>query len=373
MFDLTRHPRLLKLLSLGDRAWAFLRRRNAGWREAENQLAGFYARMWKEAAEAVGASIEDLGLGVFEVRRGDACTRVVQNSTSMDDLATFCIARSKPVIYRLLKQHDLRTPRYAEFAIHDMRPAVALLETVRGDCVVKPGSGTGGGRGITTGIRTRWQLARAAFAASLFSDDLLIEEQIAGNNYRLLYLDGKLLDAVVRQPPDVTADGRSSVLRLVQGVNAERLECGPKLAHGLLTIDLDMKRTLAKQGYTLASVPPAGTVLTLKTAINENAGPDNVTATGQLGEALIEEGARAAALARVRLAGVDIITRDPGVSLKESGGVILEVNTPPGYYWHYNKREGAFPLAVHVLKALLNPPSGEQCSSQDSAVPLGSF
>lgn len=367
MFDLTRHPRLLKLLSLFDRGWAFLLRRNMRHREADNHLAAFYARMWKEAADTVGASFEDLGLGAFEIRLGDASTRVVQNSSSMDDLATFSIARSKPVIYRLLNRHGLRTPRYAEFEIGNMRPAVALMDSTSGDCVVKPGSGTGGGRGITTGIRTRWQLARAAYAASLFSDDLLIEEQIEGDNYRLLYLDGKLIDAVKRQPPNVIADGRSSLRRLVETVNEERLARGPKVAHGLLTLDMDMKRTLAKQGYSFASVPPAGTVVTLKTAINENAGADNVSVTNQLSEALIEEGAKAAALARVRLAGVDVITRNPHVSLRESGGVILEVNTPPGYYWHYNKRDGAFPLAVHVLNALLAPQPCELCS----AAPIG--
>lgn len=356
MLDLTRHPRLLKLLSLFDRARAYFGRRHAGRRQAEGHLAAFYARVWKEAADEVGATLEDLGMGVYEIRLGEARTRVVQNTTAMDDHATFLVARSKPVIYGLLNRNDLPTPRFAEFGIDDMRPAVALLEAVGGDCVVKPGSGTGGGRGVTTGIRTRWQLARAAFAASLHSDDLVIEEQIDGDNYRLLYLDGTLIDAVHRKPPTVIADGRSSLLRLVKGANAERLACGPGLSHVLLTIDMDMKRTLAKQGYTLASVPPAGAVVTLKTAINENAGPDNRTATDEIGEALVEEGAQAAALAGVRLAGVDVITRDPRRSLRESGGVILEVNTPPGYYWHYHKRDGAFPLAVHVLNHLLAVP-----------------
>jgi cyanophycin synthetase len=362
MFDLTRHPRLLKLLSLFDRARAFVAGRNAGRREAESHLAAFYARIWKEAADAVGATLEELGLGVYEIRLGEACTRVAQNSTSMDDLATFCVTRSKSVIYGLLNRDGLRTPRYAVFDIADMRPAVALLESIRSDGVVKPGSSSGGGRGVTTGVRTRWQLARAAYAASLFSDDLLIEEQVSGDNYRLLYLQGKLIDAVLRQPPRVTADGRSSLLRLVQTINAERLARGSELAHALLTIDLDMRRTLAKQGFTLASVPPAGVVVTLKTAINENAGADNVTALDCLGTPLIEEGARAAALARVRLAGVDVITTDPRRSLRESGGVILEVNTPPGYYWHYHKCDGTFPLAVHVLKHLLATRSSELCS-----------
>lgn len=363
MFDLTRHPRLLKLLSLFDRARAFVDRRNVGRRDAETHLAAFYSRMWKESADAVGATLEDLGMGVYEIRLGEACTRVAQNSTSMDDLATFCITRSKSVIYGLLNRHGLPIPRYAAFDITDMRPAVGLLESVGGDCVVKPGSGSGGGRGVTTGVRTRWQLARAAHAASFFSDDLLIEEQVSGGNYRLLYLDGKLIDAVLRQPPSVTADGRSSLLRLIQAINAERLARGSELAHGLLTIDLDMKRTLAKQGYTLATVPPAGVMVTLKTAINENAGSDNVTVLDRLGAPLIAEGAKAAALARVRLAGVDVITPDPRRSLRESGGVILEVNTPPGYYWHYHKRDGAFPLGVHVLKHLLAVQSNELCPS----------
>ena len=46
-------------------------------------------------------------------------------------------------------------------------------------------------------------------------------------------------------------------------------------ATGLLTLDLDMKRTLAKQGLSFSSVPLAGKAVSVKTAINENCGPDN--------------------------------------------------------------------------------------------------
>jgi cyanophycin synthetase len=166
---------------------------------------------------------------------------------------------------------------------------------------------------------------------------------------------------VVRRPPTVTGDGTSSVHRLVQQANAERIQGGPAVSHGLLRIDMDMKRTLARQGMSLASVPGKGEVVTLKTAINENCGADNETVTHLLGSALIEEGARAAAVTGVRLAGVDVITRNPGVSLRESGGVILEVNSPPGYYWHYHKRDGVCPVATHVLQALLGCGHSNQC------------
>jgi len=354
MFDLTRHPRLLKLLSFWDRGRAFLQKRDAGRRAADRQLGAFYARVWREAAAQLGADIEDLGDGVFEIRLGELRTRVQQNTTAMDDLATHCVVRTKPVIYKLLERSGLPTPGHLAFAVEDMSAAVEFLKTTDRACVIKPAAGTGGGMGVTTNIRTPWQLGRAAFAAARHGGDLLIEEQIEGDNYRLLYLDGKLIDAVVRRPPTVIGDGKSTILRLVQGANAARAQNGS--SHGLLSIDFDMKRTLARHGLSLNSVPGMGTTVIVKTAINENCGLDNVTAAEMLCPSIIRDGAEAAAIAGIRLAGVDVVTRDPGVPLRESGGVFLEVNSPPGYYWHYHKRDGAFPVAVHVLECLLGTP-----------------
>jgi cyanophycin synthetase len=234
-----------------------------------------------------------------------------------------------------------------------MDRAIAFMESSPRECVIKPAKGTGGGRGVTTGIRRRLHLALAAASAAVYGDDLLIEEQLEGDNYRLLYLDGVLLDAFVRKPPTAVADGHSTVFRLVRRANAERLRHGFVLSQVLLSVDQDMRRTLAKQRLSLRSVPPEGTVVTLKTVVNENCGADNTTATDLLCDSIIEAGARAADALEVRLAGVDVVTRDPAVPLEESGGAVIEVNTTPGFYYHYHKRDGAFPVAVHVLQKLL--------------------
>jgi cyanophycin synthetase len=353
MLDLTRHPRLLKLLSLLDRTQGFVFRSNTGGREADSHVGAFYEAVWREAASSVGATVQPLGNGAFEIRVGDVRTRVWRNATAMDDLVTHTLVRTKPIVYGLLARHGLPVPRHVAFGIEDMRKAVAFLEKTPRECVIKPASDSGGGKGVSTGIRSRWALARAAFAAASHGTDVVIEEQAEGDNYRLLYLDGKLLDAVLRKPPSVTGDGRSSISQLVQQANCARLRQGYGVSHVLLSVDFDMHRTLARQGLSLASVPAAGTTVTVKTVINQNSGSENLTVTHLIGQELAEEGARAAAIAGVRLAGVDVITRDPAVSLHRSGGVILEVNSPPGYYWHYHKRDGAFPLAVHVLRSLL--------------------
>jgi cyanophycin synthetase len=162
-----------------------------------------------------------------------------------------------------------------------------------------------------------------------------------------------LLDAVVQKPPTVKGDGRSPIRSLVRQANIRRLEKGACVSQGLLSVDPDMRQTLAAQGLKLSSVPRAGQTVVLKTAINENAGADNRTATPMLCQSILDEGALAARVVGVRLAGVDVITTNPSVPLRESGGAIIEVNTTPGFYWHYQKADGQFPVAFHVLQFMI--------------------
>ena len=148
-------------------------------------------------------------------------------------------------------------------------------------------------------------------------------------------------------------DGRSTVAALVKKANDERLSRGAGVSQVLLTVDLDVKRTLARQHLTLRSVPAEGRSVVLKTVVNENAGADNTTATKLLCRSIVDDCARAVRALRVRLAGVDVVTPNPLVPLRESGGVVLEVNAPPNFYYHYHKRDGVFPVAKHVLRKLL--------------------
>ena len=280
-------------------------------------------------------------------------TRVVDNMCALDDPVTLAVLHDKPLTHRILQAQGLSVPRHLAFSLKDLAPSKAFLKSMERECVVKPATGTGGGAGVTTGIRTRWQLARAAAAAAVYSDDLIIEEQIEGDNYRLLYLDGELIDAYARRRPALAADGRSAVAALVRQANEHRLKEGAGVSQGQLTLDMDMRRTLAKQGLSLRSVPPAGTTVTLKTAVNENSAGDNSTVMDRLCESVVENGSRAVRALGTRFAGIDLVTRDPGIPLAESGGVILEVNGTPNLYFHYHKADGCFPSAVHALRRLL--------------------
>jgi cyanophycin synthetase len=326
----------------------------------------FYEQLWESAAAEVGARFKALGYGICEISRDGMVTRVQQNCTALDDPVTLSLALNKTLVNRLLDEAHLPIPRHVSFTLRTLSRAVAFLERTGGPCVVKPASGTGGGQGVTTGIRTGKQLGWAATLAAQACTEMLVEEQIPGDNFRLLYLDGVLLDAVQRCPPRVTGDGRSSIRRLVEEANAARLSRGSTISQVQISIDLDMHNTLAGQGLSLTTVPAAGVVVPVKTVISQNFAADNVTVTDKLCSSVIAAGAQAASTVGVRLAGIDIITPDPTLPLAESRGVILEVNTTPGFHYHYHKNDGSFPVATRVLEQLLRDGAIRRCDATDA-------
>ncbi|HEX7450034.1 MAG TPA: hypothetical protein VF306_20910 [Pirellulales bacterium] len=364
--DFSRHPLLLRGLTFASRVRRAAWRRRRAVKELALERTLFYRRVWHEAADALGASIAAVGDEIFEIRLGDWRTKVQRNYTAADDAVTLELVGQKPLVLELLARQGLPVPRWQEFTTASLEVAAAFIERVGGDCVVKPARDTGGGDGVTTHVRTRWQLARAAARAAVFGEALSIEEQVAGDNYRLLYLDGVLLDAVVRRPPSVTGDGRSTVAALVERLNDVRVTWGSEAAQSLLARDQDMLQTLAAQGLALGSVPAAGRLVRLKTVINDNSANDNAAATHLLCSEVIEAGAAAAAAVGARLAGVDIITTDPARPLAATGGVMLEVNTTPGFYYHYCRQGAPCPVALHVLNYLRNLPQQRSADLVDS-------
>src|SRR5438067_3225162 len=219
MFNPLLTPLVLRGMSMFAMGKAYLRYRNPRRRAIGRHHRAFYERAWREAAAELGATFKTLGEGIVEMELGGVATRAVENTSAIDDPVTIAVLIDKLLTYKILKEDGLPIVRHAQFSLRGMTPGLQFLSESKGDCVVKPANGTGGGRGITTGIRTRSQLARAAAAAAVYCDELLIEEQIKGDNYRLLFLDGEMIDSFVRRHPNVMGDGRSSIARLVRNSN----------------------------------------------------------------------------------------------------------------------------------------------------------
>lgn len=347
---------LLRSLGVGE-VWA--RRR------AEARLAAIpsdgkrpgYEEIWRDAAAELGAQVTDLSGGFWDISKGATRTRVWNHMVALDTGVTLKLSLDKTLVHRLLAEVGLPVPSHVEFDAADPRAAQALLQRGAGPYVVKPVTGDAGS-GVTTGVRTRVQLRHAILRASPHGSRVLIERQVPGHVHRMLLLDGVLLDVVKRHPPQVTGNGRATISELIAGENRRRMERGAgKGRPWLLDIDLDCLFTLEAAGLSLSSVLPAGERVAVKTAVSQNAPHENegVLRHGDISPALVEEARTAVEVLGLRLAVVEAVTPDTSVSLREAGGVVLEVNGPPGLHYHYDiaEPEHAVRVAVPILQRLL--------------------
>jgi cyanophycin synthetase len=314
----------------------------------------FYERLWREAAAEVGAGVRDLGEGFLELSRDQRRTRVWQQWVELDDAVTLRLALDKAIVTRLLAEAGLPVPEQLELSLGELDRGARFLGG--GACVVKPASGTGGGESTTVGIRTPGELRRAALRAARSDSRLLLERQAPGDVYRLLFLDGALLDVVRRLPPRLVGDGHSTIDELIAAENARRVAAAGEAGLDLLTVDLDCVLTLRLAGLSLRTVTPAGQAVVVKTVTNQNRVEDNETLREGLCDQVVADARRAAEAVGLRLAGVDVVTPDPARPLRDAGGTIIEVNGTPGLHHHYHVADAASatPVAVPILRAALS-------------------
>ena len=352
-------PELDSLRALG--LTGGFRRPRAGGNDDEIRLSRShsetYRRIWDHAATAVGAEIKELADGFWVGSRDAVETVWYRHLVMLDHPATIALALDKSIVHRLLVQDGIPVPEHVEADRTDRATARSFLAKGPQPCVVKPANGTSGGAGVTCGVESVDELWRSWSAAARWDPRLLIERQTRGQEYRLLFLDGELLDTVHRRRPCVVGTGRATVLELIDVENERRLNAGSQDVSRLIRVDLDCELAVRRSGLSLRSVCPAGQRIPVKSTVSQNAMAENSTVDG-ISPELVREAARAAELLHLRLAGIDLVTPDITRSLTEAGGAILEVNATPGLHYHYQvaNPEQAVPVAVSILGCLLADP-----------------
>jgi D-alanine-D-alanine ligase-like ATP-grasp enzyme len=295
----------------------------------------FFDNYWATVAREIGADIENMGYGFHRLRKGHQSTFVNRGEVMLDNHLTLRIAGNKPLVYRLLLERGYRIPEHLEYNLRDIEKAVRFMKDSGGNCVVKPANGAAGGRGVSTKINSRSRLLQASCKASLYSSNaaLMIEKEHVGNNYRLLFLNGQLIDAIRRESPKLVGDGYSSVHALVEKENARRLQVSN---HALspLTMDLDARYTLADQGMTSRHFPAANTIVKIKSTSNQNSKNENCTVKDSIHSSIIGFCRDINSVFGIALSGVDLMLKDHTLPLHKSFCCFNEINTTPGLHHH---------------------------------------
>lgn len=313
--------------------------------------AALYDRLWRDAAAAVGARVEEVD-GALRIAR-DGATVVVDGTSvaGLERAETLRLSADKAAVHRRLR--DAGVPVAASLVTDRRQRDLARTFLDEHRCiVVKPAGTTGRGTGVTCGVRDDEALGLALRRASGWGDEVLLERQLVGEELRVLVLDGEVIGTVRREPPGVVGDGRRRIGDLIVDENRRRADAGGERGLWPIRIDLDCALALRAQGLSLRDVPAAGERVEVKTTTNENGAHENHTVRPTPAD--VAAVARTAAnCIGARLVSVELVVEDVA---GERRPAVIELNTTPGilYHRHVARPATADDVGARILDVLLS-------------------
>ena len=292
-----------------------------------------------EEAKKRGIPVTRIGNGSL-VRLGYGRSSRLAESTLTD--TTSCIsadiACNKQLTKHLLSERKIPVP-YGRVVYSELSAQMAACQ-IGMPVVVKPFDGNQG-KGVYLDLNSTKEVRQAFCGASRYSSGIIVEQYVAGQDYRLLVVGNEVKAAAQRIPAGVTGDGKHTIRELVKLVNQDPRR-GSKHEKPLTKIRLDetVLRLLAKKGMSPDTVVPAGIKVMLRENGNISTGGTAVDCTELVHPENADLAVRAANAVGVDIAGIDIVTKDISQSILDNGGAIVEVNAAPGIRMHLYPSEG---------------------------------
>lgn len=193
--------------------------------------------------------------------------------------------------------------------------------------VVKPLDGAHG-EGITVGVDNLIDLGKAVERAQRVSSKVLIQERIAGDDYRVLFIGGEFAAAIRRSPACVIGDGISTVRGLIEIENMNPLR-GSNYEKSLEYIPID-SAALYLGDKLDTYIPENGEKVQVVGVANLSSGGSAQDATEIIPKSMIDYSARLVNELRMGICGVDFMWSGN----QEDEPMIIEINATPGIDMH---------------------------------------
>lgn len=221
----------------------------------------------------------------------------------------------------VLSKVNIRVPNGKRF--YDDEPNEAIIQyagKVGYPVVIKPADGSFG-RGVVSNIKNRKELLDAInyVRFELNYRDVILEEYIPGDEFRLYVIGETVVGAIQRIPAHIVGDGAHSIKALVNAKNKERKK-NPRLISCPITINEEATYILNQLDYTVDTIPKEGEQIFLSQNSNISLGGDPVDVLDELQPAIKKVAVQAVqAVEGLNHGAVDLI-------INNNEAVVLELN-----------------------------------------------
>jgi cyanophycin synthetase len=293
-------------------------------------------------------SLVQLGYGALQKRIWTA-------ETDLTSAIAEGIASNKHMTKSLLKSCGIPVPEGE--VVHSTAEAWEAAQEIGVPVVVKPRDGNRG-RGVMLNLSTQEEI-ESAYAVALAEDiDVIVERYIIGHEHRVLVVGGQVVAVARGESAWITADGRSSIVQLVDAQINSDPRRGNADIHPLETLhpktNSVIQANLQRQGLTPDDVPEAGRRVLI--AANGNHAID---CTDRIHPDVAHLCTLAARVVGLDIAGIDLVCADISQPLESQGGAVVEVNAGPSLLMHLRPAEGvAQPVGNAIVGHLF--PEGQR-------------
>lgn len=253
-------------------------------------------------------------------------------SSVLNSMLGRSITRHKALTGRFLDLYGVPHPKTKPF--QDLAAAETMLEEF-GDVVVKPATGSHG-LGVTTGVSSKEGLAAAVKDSLRISPQVILQQYVKAEDYRLLFVDYQLSAALLRHKPSVVGDGRHTIAELIDLEN-ERRQSAEKLNgwRALHVFEMSAAEVERIHGRDfLNSVPSVSERVVLMDKANLSMGASSENITQSVNKDLIESCAGLLRLLGLGLCGIDVLSNDITSSVNDGKSWVIELNSAPGLMPH---------------------------------------
>lgn len=305
----------------------------------QNEKMGCTTKAICDAAKEYSLPVMQLGdSDIYQIGYGKM-SRVIEASIgNRTNCVSVDISCDKLLTKQLLQNQNI--PVAEGNKVFNIIGLLQEAERIGYPVVLKPQYGNKG-KGVILNIKNQKQLIESYINLRKSENDIIIEKYFQGKDYRVCVVNYKVVAVSLRLAPFVIGNGTDNLKRLIDILNEDPLRGDDhEKALTKIKIDSQLNACLSKRKLNLDYVPQNGEEILLRENANISTGGVAIDCTDEICQENIDCCINAAKTLGLDICGIDICTRNIKDPIKESNGIIMEINAAPGIRMHHYPSKG---------------------------------